>query len=144
MVDDMADHLSGSDGVVAAGMPHATAGPDRRRRRLAFRGVLLALTVVVLATTVSCLTVRPALLDYGSTSVERSAVMPGDDLVARADTVMTPAVTLSAPPGAVWTWLVQMGVGRGGFYGYDWLENTFGDRVAKPPWVVSRIARRSR
>ena len=38
----------------------------------------------------------------------------------------TRAVTIDAPPGAVWPWLVQMGSGRGGAYTYDWIENLFG------------------
>ena len=31
----------------------------------------------------------------------------------------TRAVTIDAPPSAVWPWLVQMGFGRGGWYSYD-------------------------
>jgi proline iminopeptidase len=33
------------------------------------------------------------------------------------------ATTLPAPPERVWPWLVQMGLGRGGWYGWDWLDN---------------------
>ncbi|MGC5015705.1 hypothetical protein ACLQ2R_33500 [Streptosporangium sp. DT93] len=40
--------------------------------------------------------------------------------------VATRAVTVDAPPGAIWPWLVQMGSGRGGAYTYDWIENLFG------------------
>ena len=29
----------------------------------------------------------------------------------------------------VWSWVVQMGQGRGGFYSYDWLENLFGMNI---------------
>ena len=36
------------------------------------------------------------------------------------------AITVGAPPDAVWPWLVQMGSGRGGAYTYDWIENLFG------------------
>ncbi len=41
----------------------------------------------------------------------------------------TRAVTIDAPPGAVWPWLVQMGSGRGGAYTYDWIENLLGLRM---------------
>jgi hypothetical protein len=68
-------------------------------------------------------TVRPALLNFGSTVAERQAAMPADDVVPDPRTTMTRSITLSGPPQAVWPWLVQMGVGRAGFYGYDWLEN---------------------
>ena len=52
--------------------------------------------------------------------------MPGDDLVPRPNLVSTRAVSIDAPPGDVWPWLVQMGSGRGGAYTYDWIENLFG------------------
>ena len=38
----------------------------------------------------------------------------------------TRAITIDAPPAAIWPWLVQMGSGRGGVYTYDWIENLFG------------------
>ena len=38
----------------------------------------------------------------------------------------TRAVTIDAPPEAIWPWLVQMGSGRGGAYSYDWIENLLG------------------
>ena len=40
--------------------------------------------------------------------------------------VATRAITIDAPPAAIWPWLVQMGSGRGGVYTYDWIENLFG------------------
>ncbi len=38
----------------------------------------------------------------------------------------TRAITIDAPPDAIWPWLVQMGSGRGGAYTYDWIENLLG------------------
>lgn len=38
----------------------------------------------------------------------------------------THAVTVNAPPEAVWPWLLQTGYQRGGLYSYDWLERLFG------------------
>jgi hypothetical protein len=35
----------------------------------------------------------------------------------------TRATTIQARPGDVWSWLVQMGTGRAGWYSYAWLEN---------------------
>ena len=36
----------------------------------------------------------------------------------------TRAITIDAPPSAVWPWLAQMGPApRGGAYTYDWIEN---------------------
>ena len=49
--------------------------------------------------------------------------MPGDELVPLSHFTATRAITIAAPPGAVWPWLMQVGVGRGGFYSYDLLDN---------------------
>jgi hypothetical protein len=68
------------------------------------------------------LLVRPRLLDWGSTSAERSARLPGDDALPEATYVTTRAVTIEAPPEAVWPWLVQMGQDRAGFYTHNWVE----------------------
>jgi hypothetical protein len=51
-----------------------------------------------------------------ATAAEVAAPLPGDEIVARPDVVMDTAVTLPAPPAAVWPWLVQLGKRRGGWY----------------------------
>lgn len=66
---------------------------------------------------------RPWMLTWGATQAELDVTWPGDEMIARPRHVWTRAVTISAPPEAVWPWLVQMGQGRGGLYSYDWLEN---------------------
>ena len=68
---------------------------------------------------------RPC-LTWGATAEEADGRLPGDELLADADIVSTRAITIDAPPTTVWPWLVQMGVGRGGAYTYDWIENLFG------------------
>jgi hypothetical protein len=70
--------------------------------------------------------VRRWYLTWGATDVEAARTMPGDELLPRPDMLSTRAVTIDAPPSAVWPWLVQMGTGRGGAYTYDWIENLFG------------------
>ncbi len=42
--------------------------------------------------------------------------MAGDGIIARPDVVMDRAVTVAAPPAAVWPWLVQLGKKRAGWY----------------------------
>ena len=55
---------------------------------------------------------------------EAAARLPGDELLEDADGVATRAITIDAPPSAVWPWLAQMGPApRGGAYTYDWIEN---------------------
>ena len=55
------------------------------------------------------------------------------------------AVTIDAPPQRVWSWLVQTGQDRAGFYSYDWLERLFGADIrnvyeVRPAWQSSRRA----
>jgi hypothetical protein len=69
---------------------------------------------------------RRRCLTWGATPDEVARALPGDELLATADIVSTRAVTIDAPPDAVWPWLIQMGSGRGGAYTYDWIENLFG------------------
>lgn len=60
---------------------------------------------------------------WGATPAELAAPMPGDELVPRAQFQCTRAITIDAPPKAVWPWLVQVGCLRGGFYSNDLLDN---------------------
>jgi hypothetical protein len=83
--------------------------------------------------------VRPWLLRWGSTSLERTKPLPGDLVVAQANSTCTRAITIQASPERVWPWLVQIGQGRGGFYSYAWLENLFGCEIVNadtihPEW----------
>jgi hypothetical protein len=65
---------------------------------------------------------RPRLLRWGAVDAERGASLPGDDLVPHPTHVTTRAITIRAPAGDVWPWLVQMGQDRGGFYTHNWVE----------------------
>jgi hypothetical protein len=65
-------------------------------------------------------------LTWGARPDEVSRKLPGDELLAVAGIVSTRAITVEAPPAAIWPWLVQMGSGRGGVYTYDWIENLLG------------------
>jgi hypothetical protein len=69
---------------------------------------------------------RPTCLTWGASRSEACRPMPGDELLPEPDMLTTRAVGVTAPPAAIWPWLVQMGTGRGGAYTYDWIENLFG------------------
>jgi hypothetical protein len=60
---------------------------------------------------------------WGATDAEVESPMPGDELVAGAQYTCTRAVTIDAPPDAVWPWLAQVGCLRAGFYADDLLDN---------------------
>ena len=63
---------------------------------------------------------------WGATEAEASMTLPGDEIVPEPKTKATRAITIQAPAAEVWSWLVQIGHGRGGMYSYDWLENLVG------------------
>ena len=49
--------------------------------------------------------------------------MPGDDIIDDIAYLATRAITIDAPPTAVWPWLVQVGCLRAGYYADDLLDN---------------------
>ncbi|MDY7090015.1 MAG: SRPBCC family protein [Actinomycetota bacterium] len=78
-------------------------------------------------------------LTWGATADEIAEELPGDELLLDADLVSTRAVTIAAPPSAVWPWLIQMGSGRGGAYTYDWIENLFGLNMHSADKIVPEL-----
>ncbi len=58
----------------------------------------------------------------GTTSAERSCVLPGDELISRPSLVTNHAATLSAPPEQVWPWMTQVGWHRAGWYTPRWVD----------------------
>jgi hypothetical protein len=82
------------------------------------------------------LVVRPWHLRWGASADEARQPLPGDELVPRPRMETTRAVTIAAPAGRVWAWLVQLGTGRAGWYSYDALENLMGLRVRSASGIV--------
>ncbi|WP_104992372.1 hypothetical protein [Deinococcus sp. NW-56] len=66
---------------------------------------------------------RPWQQRWGATDEEVRRVLPGDEAVRRPSFMATRAVTVHAPPGAVWPWIAQLGSGRAGWYSLDWIDN---------------------
>jgi hypothetical protein len=83
----------------------------------------LALAAAFVTPALYALGIRPRLLAWGATPDETTGAYPGDELLPDPDGGATMAITLPAPPERVWPWLVQMGLGRGGWYSWDWLDN---------------------
>lgn len=67
--------------------------------------------------------IRPWHLRWQTSPEEAAEPMPGDELVTDPAIRLTRAVTIEAPPAAVWPWLVQMGYRRAGWYSYDFFDN---------------------
>lgn len=67
--------------------------------------------------------IRLAMLQSLKEAAERQWRVEGDDIVGNAQTQLTHAVTIDAPPRAVWPLLLQMGCQRAGWYSWDLLDN---------------------
>jgi hypothetical protein len=61
--------------------------------------------------------------NWGATRAEREMTLPGDDFLPASTPPATMAITIDAPPEAVWPWLIQMGIDRAGLYTHTWVEN---------------------
>jgi uncharacterized protein YndB with AHSA1/START domain len=86
---------------------------------------------------------------WGSQPSEFALALPGDSSDRRPGLELQHAVTVNAPPEAVWPWLVQLGQDRAGFYSYDWLERAFGADVhnvteIRPEWQQRQAGDRVR
>ncbi len=77
----------------------------------------------VLGTTLGAPLLRRRYNSWGATAAEVGSTMPGDELVPSPRLGYTRAISIDAPPATVWSWLVQIGQGRGGLYSFDGLEN---------------------
>ena len=84
---------------------------------------------------------RPLQLRWGATREEIRRAMPGDDIQPRPTFDATRSITIHARPQEIWPWLMQMGYGRAGWYGYDWIDN---DGIPSsvqilPQWLQLRV-----
>ena len=70
---------------------------------------------------------RPWVLSWGAHVHEADMALPGDEILKDATLQTTRAISIEAPPNAVWPWLAQMGPRpRAGAYTYDWIERLLG------------------
>lgn len=82
---------------------------------------------------------RGFLMHWGSTDKEISEYYTGDSILMQPDYENVLAVTINKPPSAIWPWIEQMGLNKGGFYSFTWLENIFGCKLSNadrlhPEW----------
>lgn len=80
--------------------------------------------------------VRRRLVRWGATDDEVKKPYPGVDIIPDGKRGTTMAITIDAPPSAVWPWLVQMGVDRAVWYTWDYwrpVGRRSADRI-HPEW----------
>lgn len=106
------------------------AAPTEREKALAMRFLpkwisLIAWLLLTVSFVLGIYTtlIWPRISRWGASDDEVDKSLPGDELVPDPLLVTTKAITIHAPPQAVWPWLAQLGVDRGGMYSYLWVEN---------------------
>jgi hypothetical protein len=109
------------------------------RQRTRIVTVVEALAGMFGAAVLSRLLLRERVITWGATEAEADARLPGDELLEDATMVSTRAITIDAPASAVWPWIVQMGVGRGGAYTYDWIERRLGLDIQSADRVIPEL-----
>jgi hypothetical protein len=87
------------------------------------------------------LVIRPWHLRWGATDAEVRRPLPGDERVPNPVLQSTRAITIEAPPEAIWPWLAQMGWRRGGWYTYAFLD-VFDLRARGEPMFSGRLTDR--
>lgn len=98
-----------------------------------------AAAITTLAAALYARVLRQPILTWGATAAESQGALPGDELID-ADGRATRAISIAAPPDAIWPWLAQMGPApRGGVYTYDWIENLLGLNMHSADEVLSEF-----
>ena len=82
--------------------------------------ISVALVGALVPVFVYAFAVRPRLVRWGATDEEVARPYPGADIIPGGTRGGTMAVTIDAPPSAVWPWLAQMGVDRAIWYTWDY------------------------
>jgi hypothetical protein len=123
--------LTSSDAAVAADPPGGALDPvvpSPEGAEVPTHGAMLRMrqttgVVVALPLFLAAPLFRSWHLRWGATRSEAAGAMPGDHLVPMPHFSATRAITIKAVPEDVWPWLVQVGIGRAGFYSYDLLDS---------------------
>jgi hypothetical protein len=89
----------------------------------AARGLITAVALAAAVAALYVFVIGPWQRQWGAGPVIARAPMPGDDLLRADAPSTTRAIEIDAPPDRVFPWLRQIGLGRGGWYSYDWIDN---------------------
>jgi hypothetical protein len=74
---------------------------------------------------------------WGATAEEAAQALPGDEQLTAPLTRWVNAVTIDAPLGQVWPWIIQIGDSRGGYYSYMFIEKAFMAALRDPAFPPS-------
>ena len=96
----------------------------RSKFRFVWEGVegLVLLPLIILSWPLS----RRWFVNWGATTLECTRLWPGDALAPSAVETFTRAIDIDASAEVVWSWVIQFGLDRAGFYSYELLERMVG------------------
>ena len=120
-----------------------TAEASHTRWTLAAQAVGLAFFAWMAASTL----LWPIHRTWGTQPSEWAEALPGDHSPRTPALELLHGVTIDAPPDVVWSWLIQLGQDRAGFYSYERLERLFGVEVhnvfeRRPQWQARHVGER--
>ena len=89
--------------------------------------VVYGLLLLIIFVSLYSLFLRDIWVNKGITKSERRQTLPGDGLVKNPDTVYEQAITIEAPADIVWSYLIQVGYQRAGWYNWDFINRWAAD-----------------
>jgi hypothetical protein len=103
---------------------HQTSRKQRNfSMRKTFVSGLITPVAGIIALGAYLLVYRPWQEHWGATEEEIARPLPFDGVVPNPTWNATRAVTIAATPEQIWPFLIQIGWGRAGWYGYDLVDN---------------------
>src|SRR6056297_575435 len=96
-------------------------------KRIFLKTVVYGLLLLIIFVSIYSLFLRDVCVNKGITKTERSMEMPGDGYVNNPDTVYEQAITINTPPEYVWSYLIQVGYKRAGWYNWDFINRYAAD-----------------
>jgi hypothetical protein len=141
MMNDYDDDVMYDAARVPADEAGARGALESSRKGKGLRRMARLSVAILVGTLTYAFAIRPWHVRWGTAGDEATRVLPGDELLDRTFVQTTRAITISAPPSAIWPWLVQMGQGRGGLYSYDWLENLVGCDIHSADTIMPELQR---
>lgn len=94
------------------------------------KSVLITIFIFLLQMAIYGTSLRPFITTWGATTEELRMPMKGDSQNLIIDSTRT--ILINAPQATTWKWLMQLGADRGGFFSYDFIEETMGYQTRHP------------
>src|SRR6056297_3771128 len=89
--------------------------------------VVYGLLLLIIFASLYSLFLRDIWVNKGITKTELKQNLPGDGLVKNPDTEYEQAITIEAPADIVWSYLIQVGYQRAGWYNWDFINRWAAD-----------------